>query len=353
MKDIKIDHHLIGPKHPPFIIAELSGNHNQSLEKAMHILEAAALANVHAIKLQTYTPDTITLKSDREEFQITNKSSLWAGRSLYDLYQEAHLPWEWHKPLFEKAKNLGITIFSTPFDETAVDFLEELDVPCYKIGSNEIVDIPLLRKAAKTQKPILISTGASTLLEIEEAVNAVREEGNQQIILLKCTAAYPANPLDANLRTLPHLAETFGAVVGLSDHSIGIGVGVASVVLGASVIEKHFTISRADGGVDSAFSMEPGEMAALVVESHRAWESLGKVQYELMPSEIVAHEHRPSLYFVEDIAEGEILQPHHVRSVRPAKGLPPKEIDLILGLPLLCSVKANTPVSWKAFKHEN
>lgn len=340
----------VGPAYPPLIIAELSGNHNGSLEQALKLVEEAAKAGVRAIKLQTYTPDTITLNVKREEFLISEPSSLWKGRNLYDLYREAHMPWEWHEPIFKKCRQLGLTAFSTPFDETAVDFLETLDVPCYKIASPEIVDLPLIRKTAATGKPLIISTGGSTLAEIGEAVETARNSGCRELILLKCTAAYPANPADVHLRTLAHLASCFDTLVGLSDHTLGLGVPIASVALGCCVIEKHLTLSRADGGVDSAFSLEPHEFKSLVEETRRAWEALGQVHYGPIPAEKTTLSHRPSLYFVEDLAEGETVQARHVRSVRPAKGLPPKYEPAIIGLKVARSIQKGTPVNWSCFK---
>jgi pseudaminic acid synthase len=346
MKEIRIGSYTIGEAHPPFIVAELSGNHNQSLERALHLIDLAKAAGVHAIKLQTYTPDTITLNSHEEAFVIQDEKSLWKGRQLYELYQEAYLPWEWHATIFEKCQQLGLIVFSTPFDESAIDFLETLAVPCYKIASPEIVDLPLIRKAAQTGKPLIISTAASTLMEIGEAVATAREAGCQEIILLKCTASYPADPKNANLRTIPHLAACFDTLVGLSDHTLGIGVAIASVAQGACFIEKHFTSSREEGGVDSAFSMEPEEFKLLVIESKRAWEALGHIRYRPLDEEQVTYSHRPSLYFVEDLASGEVIQSQHIRSVRPGKGLPPKEELHIIGLTLKQAVKKGTPVSW-------
>lgn len=350
MKEIRIGPYLIGEEHPPFIVAELSGNHNRSLAIALELVDKAKEAGVHAVKLQTYTPETITLDSRAPEFLITDPDSLWKGRNLFDLYQEAHLPWEWHEPIFERCRQLGLVAFSSPFDETAVDFLEALHVPCYKIASPEIVDHDLIRCVAKTAKPMILSTAASTLIEIGEAVAVAREAGCKDIIILKCTAAYPANPKDANLRTIPHLKHCFDTLVGLSDHSLGIGVVVASVALGACFIEKHLALSRQNGGVDSAFSLEPQEFACLVSETKRAWESLGEIQYAPLNVERVTYSHRPSLYFVEALAPGTVIQSHHIRSVRPGKGLPPKEITHILGLVLTHPVEKGTPVSWDVFK---
>src|SRR3569833_1759658 len=279
MKPFQIAGRQIGPRHPPFIIAEMSGNQNQSLERALEIVEAAAKSGAHALKIQTYTPDTMTIDLDEREFHISDPNSLWKGTSLYKLYGEAYTPWEWHKAIFDRARELGIIPFSTPFDDSAVDFLEALDVPCYKIASFENTDLPLIRSVAATGKPLIISTGMATVAELDDAVRAAREAGCTDLILLKCTSTYPATAENTNILTIPHLRELFGCEVGLSDHTMGVGVSVASVALGASVIEKHFTLSRAEGGVDSAFSMEPAEMAQLVLEAERAWQALGRVSY--------------------------------------------------------------------------
>lgn len=350
MQSIKIGNYQVGNQHRPFIVAELSGNHNHSLDRALQLVDAAKEAGAQAVKIQTYTADTITLDVREGEFLITAADSLWKGRSLYDLYQEASMPWDWHKPIFDRCRELDMVGFSTPFDETAVDFLEDLDVPCYKIASLEIVDHPLIRKVASTGKPLILSTGASRLDEILEAVAVARQAGCRDLILLKCTSAYPTSPTDCHLRTLPHLAETAGTLVGLSDHTLGIGVALASVALGSCLIEKHLTMDRQEGGVDSAFSMEPYELHQLVVESEKAWQSLGNIQYESLYSERVAHSHRPSLYFVKELSVGEVVKPEHVRTVRPANGLHPKELDHIVGLKLQKPVKYGTPVSWDAFK---
>lgn len=276
---ITIGNRQVGQDHPPFVIAEMSGNHNQSLDRALAIVEAAAKAGAHALKLQTYTADTMTLDIDEGEFYIEDPNSLWKGASLHKLYQLAHTPWEWHAPIFKRANELGMLAFSTPFDESAVDFLESLDVPCYKIASFENTDLPLIRKVAATGKPMIISTGMASVAELDESVRTAREAGCKDLILLKCTSTYPATPENTNIRTIPHLRDLFGTEVGLSDHTMGTGVSVASVALGATVIEKHFTLSRAEGGVDSAFSMEPAEMASLVLESERAWQALGRITY--------------------------------------------------------------------------
>ncbi|WP_155591982.1 pseudaminic acid synthase [Lysinibacillus cavernae] len=344
---IKIGHKEIGRQTKPFIIAEMSGNHNQSLERALHLVELAAEAGVDALKLQTYTPDTITLDVHTGEFFIQDNVNIWKGNSLYNLYKEAYTPWEWHQEIFNKAKELGLLAFSSPFDETAVDFLETLDVPAYKIASFENVDIPLIRKAARTGKPIIISTGMATAAELDEAVRAARAEGNHQIILLKCTSTYPATPANSNLATIPHMRELFGTEIGLSDHTMGVGVSVAAVTLGATVIEKHFTTSRADGGVDSAFSMEPHELKMLVEETERAWQSLGQVQYGPTEAEKDSTKFRRSLYIGEDLKAGDVLTKENLRNVRPGLGLPTKYYDLVLGKTVKQDVKKGTPLSWE------
>jgi len=344
---IKIGHKEIGRQTKPFIIAEMSGNHNQSLERALHLVELAAEAGVDALKLQTYTPDTITLDVHTGEFFIQDNVNIWKGNSLYNLYKEAYTPWEWHQEIFNKAKELGLLAFSSPFDETAVDFLETLDVPAYKIASFENVDIPLIRKVARTGKPIIISTGMATAAELDEAVRAARAEGNHQIILLKCTSTYPATPANSNLATIPHMRELFGTEIGLSDHTMGVGVSVAAVTLGATVIEKHFTTSRADGGVDSAFSMEPHELKMLVEETERAWQSLGQVQYGPTEAEKDSTKFRRSLYIGEDLKAGDVLTKENLRNVRPGLGLPTKYYDLVLGKTVKQDVKKGTPLSWE------
>jgi N-acetylneuraminate synthase len=343
---IMIGERKIGPDSPPFIIAEMSGNHNQSLERALAIVEAAARAGAHALKLQTYTADTMTLDITEGDFYIEDPNSLWQGNSLYALYQEAYTPWEWHKPIFDRCRELGLLAFSTPFDETAVDFLESLDVPAYKIASFENTDLPLIRKVAATGKPIIISTGMATAAELDETVRAAREAGCNDIILLKCTSTYPATPENTNLRTLPHLQQLFDCQVGLSDHTMGTGVAVASVVLGATVIEKHFTLSRADGGVDSAFSMEPEEMKALVIETERAWQALGQIQYGPTEKEKPSLKHRRSLYVVQDMKVGDVFTKENVRAIRPGAGLAPKYYEQLLGRQVKCDVKRGTPVTW-------
>lgn len=336
----------IGPSHRPYLIAEMSGNHNQSLERALAIVEAAASAGADAVKLQTYTADTMTLDVSSPGFVIQDPNSLWAGRQLYDLYKEAHTPWEWHRPIFKRADELGIHCFSTPFDETAVDFLEELEVPAYKIASFENTDLPLIRKVAMTGKPVIISTGMASLAEIDEAVRTVRETGNTQVVLLKCTSTYPATPSNSNLRTITNMRKAFDCEVGLSDHTMGVGVAIASVALGAPVIEKHFTLRRADGGVDSAFSIEPGEFALLREEVDRAWNALGEVRYGASLAEEKSKVFRRSLYIAKKLKAGHVLQAGDIRIVRPGFGLPPKNYELILGRRLASDVSEGTPVGW-------
>jgi len=347
MKSIQIDGRYIGRNHTPFIIAEMSGNHNQSLERALEIVEAAAKTGAHALKIQTYTPDTMTIDLAEHEFFISDANSLWKGASLYELYGEAYTPWEWHKPIFDRARELGIIAFSTPFDDSAVDFLESLDVPCYKIASFENTDLPLIRRVAATGKPLIISTGMATVAELDETVRAAREAGCNDLILLKCTSTYPSTPENTNILTIPHLRELFDCEVGLSDHTMGVGVSVASVALGASVIEKHFTLSRADGGVDSAFSMEPSEMAQLVLESGRAWQALGRISYGPTQAEKKSLQYRRSLYVVQDIKAGDVLTKENVRAIRPGLGLPTKYLEEILGKTVNQDVKRGTALGWR------
>jgi pseudaminic acid synthase len=346
VQDIHILNQLIGCHYQPFIIAEMSGNHNQSLERALEIVESAAKAGAHALKIQTYTADTMTLDINQGEFYISDPSSLWAGNSLYKLYQEAYTPWEWHKPIFDHCQKLGMIGFSTPFDESAVDFLESLQVPLYKIASFENTDLPLIRKVAQTYKPMIISTGMATIAELDETVRSAREAGCQDLILLKCTSTYPANPENTNLLTIPHLRDLFNVQVGLSDHTMGIGAAIASVALGATVIEKHFTLNRADGGVDSAFSMEPEEMRQLVVESERAWQALGKITYGATEAEKGSLKFRRSLYIAQDMKTGDVFTTENLRAVRPGEGLAPKYLYLLLGKEIKKDSKAGTPLSW-------
>lgn len=335
----------IGPEYQPFVIAEMSGNHNQSLDRALEIVVAAANSGASAIKLQTYTADTMTLDVRGGSFEINDPSSLWAGKNLHDLYKIAYTPWEWHAPIMERARDLGLVCFSSPFDEKAVDFLEELNVPAYKIASFENNYLPLIAKVASTGKPMIISTGMASLGELEQAVQTARDAGCEQLILLKCTSTYPATPQNTNISTIPHLKELFGVEVGLSDHTMGVGVAVASVALGASVIEKHFTLSRADGGVDSAFSLEPQELKALVTESERAWHSLGQVTYGPTKAERKSLVFRRSIYVASDIAEGEVFTSENIRIVRPGNGAPPSLYGQLLGRVARQSYQRGTPLS--------
>ena len=334
----------------PFIIAEMSGNHNQSLERALAIVDAAADAGVDAVKIQTYTADTMTIDIDTGEFFISDKDSLWKGETLYQLYEKAHTPWEWHTAIFDRCKERGIMGFSTPFDDTSVDFLEDLGVPCYKIASFENVDLPLIRKVARTGKPIIASTGMTTVAELSDLVRTVRENGCTDLTLLKCTSSYPASPEGTNLRTIPHMRELFGCAVGLSDHTLGIGAAVASVALGAVVIEKHFTLSRAEGGVDAAFSLEPAEMAQLVRECRTAALALGTVSYEQAEQEKKSLQFRRSLYVVEDMKAGDVFTEKNLRRIRPGMGISPKYYDALLGRCVKCDVKRGTPLSWALIK---
>lgn len=337
----------IGRDAPPFIIAEMSGNHNQSLDRALAIVEAAAKAGAHALKLQTYTADTITLDVRGDNFEISDENSAWKGRNLYDLYNEAHTPWAWHGPIMKRARDLGMLSFSSPFDESAVDFLEKLDVPAYKIASFENVHLPLIRKVAATGKPMIISTGMASLAELDEAVRTAREAGCRDLILLKCTSTYPATPENTNISTIPHMRQLFGCEVGLSDHTMGVGCAVAAVALGACVVEKHFTLSRADGGVDSTFSLEPDEMKSLVVETKRAWQSLGSVSYGASRAEEKSLAFRRSIYIARDVATGEPLTHENLRIVRPGYGLAPRYYDILIGRRATRELKAGMPVDWE------
>jgi N-acetylneuraminate synthase len=335
-------------KASPFIIAEMSGNHNQSLDKALKIVEEAAKCGVDALKIQTYTADTMTLDLKENEFFIKDQNSLWQGNSLYDLYKKAYTPWEWHKPIFDKCKELGIVGFSTPFDETAVDFLEELNVPLYKIASFENTDLPLLKKVAQTKKPVIISTGMANISEIYEAVETLKNNGCVDITLLKCTSEYPADPSDINLVTIPHLQQLFSdCKIGLSDHSMGIGISIGAIALGAKVIEKHFTISRLEGGVDSAFSMEPEEMKMLVEQSKITSKAIGKIHYGVSEKEKKSLIFRRSLYVVEDIKAGEFLTKKNLRAIRPGFGIPCKYYDIMLGKKVKKDCKKGTALSWE------
>ena len=345
--EIAIAGRSIGQSHPPYIIAELSANHNGKLETALKIIEEAAKAGADAVKLQTYRPDTITLDSDADEFRI--KGGLWDGRTLYELYEEAHMPWEWHEPLFQHAKKLGIPIFSSPFDTTAVDLLEDLNAPAYKIASFEAVDLALIRYVAATGKPMIISTGMANADEIEEAIAAAREGGCKELAILQCVSGYPAPAADYNLRTIPDMIERFGLVTGLSDHTLDNTTAIASVVLGASLIEKHFTLDRNGGGPDDSFSLEPADLAALCRDSKTAWKALGQIDYGRKSSEQGNAQFRRSLYFVKDMQAGEVITEDSVRSVRPGFGLPPKKLEWVIGQKLSTAVSANTPVREDSF----
>ena len=343
---MKIADRAIGPTETPFIIAEMSGNHTQSLDRALAIVDAAAECGAHAIKLQTYTAETMTIDADRPGFTIADPNSLWDGRNLHDLYKQAHTPWDWHRPIMERANARGLIAFSSPFDDTAVDFLETLEVPAYKIASFENVDLPLIRKVAATGKPVIISTGMASVAEIAEAVEAFRGAGGRDLVLLKCTSTYPATPQNTNLRTIPHLRDLFGCEIGLSDHTMGVGASVAAVALGATVIEKHFTLSRADGGVDSAFSLEPAELKALVDETGRAHAALGHITYGPAEAEKKSLAFRRSIYVVSDMKAGDVLSRDNIRTIRPGFGLPPKEFDRVLGLRVKEAVPRGTPLAW-------
>ncbi|MEO8206534.1 MAG: pseudaminic acid synthase [Chthoniobacterales bacterium] len=345
-KPVQIGKLSVGHGCPPVIVAEISGNHNGSLERALHIVDAIAKTGAHAVKLQTYTAATMTLPLTEREFFVSDPKNPWTGQSLYDLYEQAHTPWEWHRALFDRCRDHGLLAFSTPFDFTAVDFLEELQAPCYKIASFENIDLPLIRRVAATGKPVIISTGMASAVEIAEAVAAARDAGCRELILLKCTSTYPAAPHNSHLRTIPHLGELFQCPVGLSDHTLGIGAAVAAVALGASIIEKHITLDRRDGGVDASFSLEPDEMSRLVSETHRAWESLGSVQYGPTEDEKASLQYRRSLYVVKDVRLGEILTESNVRAIRPGLGLAPKHIDVILGRKAGSDIARGTPLTW-------
>jgi N-acetylneuraminate synthase len=329
-----------------YVVAEMSGNHNQSLERAFAIIDAAADCGVDAMKIQTYTADTMTIDATGGAFTIADPNSLWKGKSLYELYKEAHTPWEWHKPIFDRCKERGLSCFSTPFDDSAVDFLESLNAPFYKIASFENTDLPLVRKVAATGKPVIISTGMASLAELDETVRAARGAGCTDLTLLKCTSTYPASPADSNIRTIPHLREAFGTKVGLSDHTMGCGVSVASVALGVTLIEKHFTLSRADGGVDSAFSMEPAEMRRLVEDVRCAELALGSVKYGPGVAETASLKFRRSLYAVADIKEGATFDAQNVRAIRPGLGLAPKFTEMVIGRRARSDIKRGTPLSW-------
>jgi len=342
--EIEIAGRKIGSNHPPYIIAELSANHNGDIERAFKILEEAKRCGADAVKLQTYTADTITVKSDRPEFQI--RGGLWDGRSLHDLYTWAQMPWEWHKPLFKRAAELGITIFSSPFDDTAVDLLEELGAPAYKIASFEVIDLPLIRRVAQTGKPLIISTGMADLNEIEEAILTARDHGCGELVILHCVSGYPAPAKDYNLRTLVDISDRFNVLTGLSDHTISNTTAIASVALGACIIEKHVTLDRSGGGPDDSFSLEPAELEWLCAASREAWGALGQPSYSRKDSEAKNATFRRSLYVVENIEKGDLITPDNVRSIRPGCGLPPRDFDAVMGRKVIKSIQASTPLSW-------
>jgi N-acetylneuraminate synthase len=344
MKQIQIAGRPIGPDQPPYVIAEVSANHNGKLETAMRIIEEAKKAGADAAKLQTYKPDTITLNCDSEDFKI--RGGLWDGRTLYELYEEAHMPWEWHKPLFEHARKVGISLFSSPFDNTAIDLLEDLNAPAYKIASFEAVDVPLIKYAASTGKPMIISTGMADAEEIQEAIDAAREGGCKQLAVLHCVSGYPAPAEDYNLRTIPDMIERFGLVTGLSDHTLDNITAITSVAMGASIIEKHFTLDRSGGGPDDSFSLEPAELAALCQGAKTAWSSLGRVDYGRKSSEQGNAKFRRSLYFVKNMKAGDVITQDCLRSVRPGFGLAPRYFDQLIGRKVRSDVRFATPVRW-------
>ncbi|MEX0450465.1 pseudaminic acid synthase [Spiribacter sp. 218] len=343
---VQIAGHVIGVDKAPTIIAEMSGNHNQSLERALAIVDAAAESGAHAIKLQTYTADTMTLPIRGSQFYITDHSNPWKGNHLHDLYQKAYTPWEWHAPIMERAAERGMICFSSPFDRTAVEFLEGMDVPCYKIASFENADIPLIRRVAQTGKPVIMSTGMATIAELDESVRTLRDQGCKDIVLLKCTSTYPATPVNSNVLTVPHMRSLFDCEIGLSDHTMGIGAAIAAVAHGATVIEKHFTLARAEGGVDSSFSLEPDELAALVTESERAWQSLGAVQYGAAEGEKESARFRRSLYIAKDMMAGERLTEENLRIVRPGYGLAPRYYEILIGRRVNKDLTAGVALDW-------
>lgn len=343
---MRIENFEISVNSRPFIIAEMSGNHNQSIERAVKIIEVAAASGAHAVKLQTYTADSMTIDHRGGLFDIKDETSLWKNRNLYELYKEAFTPWEWHEALFKCAKDNGIICFSTSFDDTAVDFLEKLGAPAHKIASFENNHHPLLKKVAKTGKPVIMSTGVCSLSDLSESVQVLKEHGCKDLVLLKCTSNYPASPVNSNIRTIPHLRELFNCEIGLSDHTMGIGVPVAAVTLGATVIEKHFCLSRAEGGVDSAFSLEPDELKSMVIETERAWQSLGIIQYGIQETERKSLNFKRSIYVVKDIMAGEKFSEENIRIIRPGDGLPPKFFESILGKKASADIKRGTPLNF-------
>jgi len=342
---LSIEGQAVGAGSAPLVIAEMSGNHNQSLERALEIVDAAAHSGAHALKIQTYTAETMTIDISEREFFISDEKSLWKGESLFDLYKKAYTPWEWHEAIFYRAKKHKMLAFSTPFDKTAVEFLEKLNAPCYKIASFENTDLPLIRYVASTGKPMIISTGMATFVELDETVEAARSAGCKDLVLLKCTSTYPSTPDDSNILTIPEMRSRYGCEVGISDHTMGIGVSVAAVALGATVVEKHFTLQRSDGGVDSAFSMEPQEMAQLVVETERAWQAMGKVQHGPTEKEKASLVFRRSLYVVADIKAGEKFTPTNLRAIRPGNGIAPKFYDEVIGKTAKRDIARGTPLA--------
>lgn len=342
----RVGGHTIGANAAPFVIAEMSGNHNGSLERALAIVDAAAAAGAHAVKIQTYTADTMTLDIDQGEFVISDPGSPWAARTLYDLYQEAAMPYEWHRPIFDRCRARGLIGFSSPFDATAVDLLESLGVEMYKIASAEIVDLPLIRKVASTAKPMIMSSGMSTIAELTEAITTAREHGCKDIVILKCTSVYPASPDASNVSTIPEIQRRFGVVVGFSDHTLGLGAAIAAVAMGASVIEKHLTLSREDGGVDAAFSATPTELAQLVEETARARQAIGEVQFEPSPEEAKSIPYRRSLYIIEDMKAGDLFTPRNLRAIRPGLGLAPKHVDAFIGRMISSDAPRGTALTW-------
>ena len=347
IQPIQVAHYTISPNHRPFVIAEMSGNHNQSLDRALEIVDAVADAGAHALKLQTYTPDTITFNGASEEFYIRDAKSLWADKNLYKLYQEAYTPWEWHKPIFDHAKKRGMIAFSSPFDTTAVDFLESLNVPLYKIASFENTDHILLKKVAQTGKPVIMSTGVASVADLDESVKVLRANGCKDLILLKCTSTYPATPETTNLLTIPHMRQLFDVPVGLSDHTMGIGAAIAAVALGAVVLEKHVTLRRADGGVDSVFSLEPDELKNLVIETERAQLAMGQVSYTLTAKEAKSLQFKRSLYVVRDMQAGDPFTSENIRSIRPANGLHTRYYDNVIGKTATTNIPAGTALAWE------
>ncbi|WP_272676971.1 pseudaminic acid synthase [Providencia huaxiensis] len=350
MKEIYIDGRAIGPNHKPYIIAELSANHNGSIDRALETIVMAKNAGADAIKLQTYTPDTMTLNCNNPDFQI--EGGLWDGYNLYDLYKWAHTPYDWHKAMFAKAREIGITVFSTPFDESAVDLLEELNAPAYKIASFELTDLPLIKRVAQTGKPMIMSTGMANYDEIAEAVKTARENGCNELVVLHCISGYPAPVEQANLATIPDIQSKFNCIVGLSDHTLGTAVSVASVVLGASLIEKHVTLSREDKGPDSAFSLEPHELKVLCEDTKSAWEAIGKASYECKPAEVANTKYRRSIYFVNPLKAGETITESDIRRVRPGFGLPPKHFEELIGKQVKIDVEFGTATSWDIIEHD-